>query len=68
MALTQQIKTLVVNAQDEIPTVRPPRASFGVAGPSFTDAASAPVSPSLWQLARQVMMAEAHEALFGARR
>jgi hypothetical protein len=67
MALTQQSKTSVVTAQDEIPTVRPARASLGVSLSHFAGVRGSPLPPSLWQLAREVMRAEAEEAL-GARR
>jgi hypothetical protein len=63
----QQSKTSVVKTEDEIPTVRPPRASRGVSVSHFTGVKGTPLPASLWQLARAVLTAEAEEAL-GARR
>jgi hypothetical protein len=47
--------------QEKIPTVRPSRAA--AAAETTPDAAPRPVPPSLWELVRELMSAEADEAL-----
>ena len=54
--------------QDQIPTVRPPRESWRLELASDAELGTAPLPESLWQLAREVMQAEAREALWGSRR
>jgi hypothetical protein len=53
--------------QDKIATVRPPRESWRL-GNEPGDLREEPLPRNLWQLARDVMQAEADEALRGTRR
>jgi hypothetical protein len=54
----------VSRSQDEIPTVRPPRSERSPGDDSPDDVRPEPLPPSLWQLAREVMLAEADEAMW----
>ena len=67
MAKAAQRKISVRVDQDQIPTVRPPRESFRLGG-TPDDIRENPLPMSLWQLARDVMRAEAEEALWGSGR
>jgi hypothetical protein len=59
----------VATPQDEIPTVRPPPRSSKPSGePDVNGLRRVPLPASLWELAAEVMRAEADEALSGSRR
>jgi hypothetical protein len=53
--------------QDQIATVRPPRESWRL-DDEPADLGVEPMPASLWQLAHDVILAEADEALWGTRR
>ena len=50
---------------EEVPTVRPPRPARSVGEPDANGIRRVPLPASLWQLAREVMLAEADEAMWG---
>jgi hypothetical protein len=50
---------------EEIPTVRPPRLTRSAGEPDANGVHPVPLPANLWQLAREVMLAEANEAMWG---